>query len=178
MDKIATGGQEVGKKDLGLEAMSYGHVYVAQVSFGAKMNQTVLALREAEAYPGPSLVIAYSPCIAHGYDLRHNVEQQKRLVATGALPLYRFDPRRAASGQPPLQLDSGPPSAPMRSFMEQETRFRSVQRRDPERFRALLDRAARRAREHYSLYRQLAGVLPDENGDLPGNRPAREGESR
>ena len=83
--KFAVAGKEIPKKDLGLEAMSYGHVYVAQVAFGAKMNQTVQALREAEAYPGPSLVIAYSPCIAHGYDLSQNVEQQKRLVESGAV---------------------------------------------------------------------------------------------
>jgi pyruvate-ferredoxin/flavodoxin oxidoreductase len=158
--KFAIAGKESGKKDLGLEAMSYGNVFVAQIAFGAKMNQTVQAMREAESYPGTSLVIAYSPCIAHGYDLSRNVEQQKLLVGTGALPLYRYDPRRTAQGLPPLQLDSGKPTTPMKRFMEQETRFRMIQKQDPERFKTLLAAAQTRAEEHYSLYSQLAEVVP------------------
>ena len=90
-------------------AMSYGHVYVARVAFGAKDAQTVQAFLEAEAYPGPSLIIAYSHCIAHGYDLAHGCEQQKLAVDSGVWPLYRFDPRRVAAGRPPLQLDSAAP---------------------------------------------------------------------
>ena len=163
--KFATAGKAIPKKDLGLEAMSYGHVYVAQIAFGAKMNQTVEALREAEAYPGPSLVIAYSPCIAHGYDLRFNVEQQKRLVSTGAWPLYRYDPRHPASARPPLQLDSGEPKTKLSEFMKRETRFRMVEKQDPERFKALAEEAQRRAEDHYSIYRQLATVIPDSASD-------------
>ncbi len=162
--KFAVAGKETSKKDLGLAAMSYGNVFVAQISFGAKMNQTVQALREAESYPGTSLVIAYSPCIAHGYDLSRNIEQQKLLVGTGALPLYRYDPRRAAEGLAPLQLDSGKPTTTMKQFMEQETRFRMIQKQDPERFKRLLAAAQTRAEEHYSLYRQLAEVVPRANG--------------
>ena len=116
--KFAAAGKEIPKKDLGLEAMSYGHVYVAQVAFGARMNQTVEALREAEAYAGPSLVIAYSPCIAHGYDLSQGVTHQKLIVNSGIWPLYRFDPRRGATGESPLRLDSREPRESVRSFIE------------------------------------------------------------
>ena len=104
--KFAAAGKAIGKKDLGLMAMSYGHVYVARVAFGAKDAQTVKAFLEAEAYDGPSLIIAYSHCIAHGYDMAHGAEQQKLAVDSGVWPLYRFDPRRIAKGEPPLQLDS------------------------------------------------------------------------
>ncbi len=156
--KFAVLGKEVPKKDLGLEAMSYGHVYVAQVAFGAKMNHTVEALREAEAYDGPSLIIAYSPCIAHGYDLSFNVEQQKKLVAAGLWPLYRFDPRRGASGQPPLKLDSPPPRAPVSDFTAGETRFRMVEKLDRQRFRRLMAEAQRAAEQKYAIYSQLAGI--------------------
>ncbi len=156
--KFAAAGKEVQKKDLGLEAMSYGHIYVAQIAFGAKMNQTVEALAEAEAYPGPSLVIAYSPCIAHGYDLAHNVEQQKRLVASGLWPLYRFDPRRAAEGEPPLKLDSPAPRGKVKDFMQNEARFRMVEKIDRVRFRRLAAMAQEAAEQKYSIYRQLAGL--------------------
>ncbi len=104
--KFAAAGKEMPKKDLGLIAMSYGNVYVARVAFGAKDAQTVKAFLEAEAYPGPSLIIAYSHCIAHGYDMAFGTEQQKLAVDSGVWPLYRFDPRRIEAGQPPLQLDS------------------------------------------------------------------------
>jgi pyruvate-ferredoxin/flavodoxin oxidoreductase len=161
--KFAAAGKEVAKKDLGLEMMSYGHVYVAQVAFGAKINQVVEVLREAEAYPGPSLVIAYSPCVAHGYDLSQGAEQQKRLVDTGLWPLYRFDPRRAAAGQPPLRLDSGAPKAPVQSFMENEARFRMVERADRERYLELQRRAQLLAERRWNVYRQLAELrLEDE----------------
>ncbi len=156
--KFAIAGKEIPNKDLGLEAMSYGHVYVAQVAFGAKINQTVQALLEAEAYPGPSLVIAYSPCIAHGYDLAFNHVQQDRLVGSGLWPLYRFDPRRARAGEPPLQLDSRPPRLPVREFASQETRFRMVERQDPERYRRLMAESQRQAERSFAVYRQLAGI--------------------
>jgi len=172
--KFAMAGKEIPKKDLGLEAMSYGHIYVAQIAFGAKMNQAVQALREAEAYPGPSLVIAYSPCIAHGYDLVHGVEQQKKLVDTGAWPLYRYDPRRAAVGEPPLKLDSGPPKLPVHKFMQAETRFRMVEKRNPERFKRLVEEAQRRADEHYSLYEQLAGIVATPKPTEPAEAEATE----
>ncbi len=161
--KFATLGKETGKKDLGMEAMAYGHVYVAQVAFGAKYNQVVQVLLEAEAYPGPSLVIAYSPCIAHGYDLSQNVEQQKRLVASGLWPLYRFDPRRIESGVPPLQLDSKQPSTKVSSFTEHEARFRIVERQDRDRYRELLGRAQEAADQRWRVYEQLAGITYEES---------------
>ncbi|HET7177330.1 MAG TPA: pyruvate:ferredoxin (flavodoxin) oxidoreductase, partial [Solirubrobacterales bacterium] len=163
--KFATAGRETPKKDLGLLAMSYGHVYVARIAFGAKMNQTVEALREAASYPGPSLVIAYSHCIAHGYDLVHGAEQQKLAVDSGIWPLYRFDPRRLAAGAPPLALDYAAPRASAKDYMRNETRFRMVEKQDPERFRRFLDQAVRQAAQRYAVYRQLAGItVPQEDG--------------
>ena len=122
--KFAAAGKSIGKKDLGLLAMSYRTAYVAQVAFGAKDAQMVKAMLEAESYRGPSLVIAYSHCIAHGYDLVNGLEQQKRAVDSATWPLYRFDPRRIAAGQPPLVLDSGPAKIPVREYMREEARFR------------------------------------------------------
>ena len=109
--KFASAGKAGAKKDLGLMAMAYGHVYVAQVAFGAKDAQTLKAFLEAEAYPGPSLIIAYSHCIAHGYDMAHGLEHQKLAAESGYWPLYRFDPRRATRGGQPLVLDSAHPKA-------------------------------------------------------------------
>jgi pyruvate-ferredoxin/flavodoxin oxidoreductase len=171
--KFASAGKAISKKDLGLEAMSYGHVYVARVAFGAKDLQTVRALLEADAYPGPSLIIAYSHCIAHGYDLRYGAEQQKRAVDAGVWPLYRFDPRRLATGDPPLQLDSGPPKLPVERYMRNEMRFRMVEKLDPKRFKYLLERAQRDASERMAVYQQLAGLkLPrpeSEQGPTTGS---------
>ena len=156
--KFAVAGKEIPKKDLGLHAMSYGHVYVARIAFGAKMNQTVQALLEAEAYPGPSIVIAYSHCIAHGYDLARGVDQQRMAVDSGIWPLYRFDPRRALEGKPPLQLDSGAPKMKVQDYMRNETRFRMVEKQDPERFKRLIAAAQRNAGQRFAVYQQLAGI--------------------
>jgi pyruvate-ferredoxin/flavodoxin oxidoreductase len=112
--KFAASGKATGKKDLGMIAMAYGNVYVAQIAMGANMTQTVKALAEAESYPGPSLVIAYSPCIAHGFDLGKMMAHQKDAAATGFWPLYRYDPRLAASEDHPFTLDSRPPSSQYR----------------------------------------------------------------
>lgn len=170
--KFASAGKEIGKKDLGMEMMSYGHVYVAQIAFGAKMNQTVDTLLEAEAYDGPSIVIAYSPCIAHGYDLSQNVEQQKRLVGSGIWPLYRFDPRRGAAGEPPLQLDSRPPTIKVKEVLERETRYRMVEKMDPERYRRLAAERQRQTEERFSIYQQLAGIRVAVGDDEPADEPA------
>jgi pyruvate-ferredoxin/flavodoxin oxidoreductase len=156
--KFAVAGKETAKKDLGLQAMAYGHVYVARVAFGAKDTQTVRALLEAESYPGPSLVIAYSHCIAHGYDMARGPEQQKLAVDSGVWPLYRFDPRRVAAGQPPLLLDSPPPKISAKEYMRNETRFRMVEKLDPERFKRLLAMAERQAAQRFGVYQQLAGL--------------------
>ena len=156
--KFAEAGKEGPKKDLGLLAMSYGHVYVARIAFGARMSQTVQALQEAEAFPGPSLVIAYSHCIAHGYDMAFGAEQQKLAVSSGVWPLYRYDPRRVAEGEPPLHLDSGPPKTPLVDYARNEGRFRVVEKADPKRFQRLMKSAEKLARQRYAVYQQLAGI--------------------
>jgi pyruvate-ferredoxin/flavodoxin oxidoreductase len=157
--KFASAGKEVGKKDIGLMAMAYGSVYVARVAFGAKDVQTVRAFQEAESYPGPSLIIAYCHCIAHGYDMAYGAEQQKLAVDSGVWPLFRFDPRRVAQGQPPLALDSGDPKVSAKQYMRNETRFRMVEKLDPERFKKLLSMAERQAKQRVAVYKQLAGLM-------------------
>jgi pyruvate-ferredoxin/flavodoxin oxidoreductase len=156
--KFASAGKEVGKKDIGLMAMAYGHVYVARVAFGAKDVQTVRAFQEAESYAGPSLIIAYSHCIAHGYDMAFGCEQQKLAVDSGVWPLFRFDPRRVSQGQPPLALDSGEAKVSAKQYMRNETRFRMVEKLDPERFKKLSLMAEKQARQRVAVYKQLAGL--------------------
>jgi len=156
--KFATLGKDVHKKDLGLMAMSYGHVYVASVAFGAKDSQTVTAFQEAASYAGPSLIIAYSHCIAHGYDMRFGAEQQKLAVSSGIWPLFRYDPRRIAQGEPPLIIDIAPGRSKVEDYMRNETRFRMVESIDPERFRRLAVAAREHAARHVSLYEQLAQI--------------------
>jgi pyruvate-ferredoxin/flavodoxin oxidoreductase len=156
--KFAAAGKSMTKKDLGLLANSYGHVYVARVAMGAKMQQTVQAFLEAEAYPGPSLIIAYSHCIAHGYDMAHGMTQQKLAVDSGVWPLYRFDPRRLDTGEPPLHLDYGPIKARVADYMRNESRFRMVERTNPARFVHFLKQAQEGAQKRYAVYEQLAGV--------------------
>ncbi|MEQ1896765.1 MAG: pyruvate:ferredoxin (flavodoxin) oxidoreductase [Vicinamibacterales bacterium] len=156
--KFASAGKTVRKKDLGLLANMYGHAYVARVAFGAKMSQTVQAFLEAEAYPGPSMIIAYSHCIAHGYDMADGATQQKLAVDSGVWPLYRFDPRRVARGEPPMHLDYGPPKPLVAEYMRNESRFRVVERTDPARFKGFLKSAQDEATERYAVYQQLAGI--------------------
>jgi pyruvate-ferredoxin/flavodoxin oxidoreductase len=163
--KFASGGKTTGKKDLGMIAMAYGTVYVAQIAMGANMLQTVRAFNEAESYPGPSLIIAYSPCIAHGIDMANQMEHQKDAVATGYWPLYRFDPRMAASEESPFKLDSRPPTKPFVEFANTEARFSMLSRVNPERADVLIQAAQEDITERRRLYEQLAGI---ERG-LPGD---------
>jgi len=156
--KFASAGKSQPKKPLGLEAITFRTVYVARIAFGANMNQTVQALREAEAYPGPSLVVAYSPCIAHGYDLSTQVEQQKRLVKSGGWALYRYDPRRVLEGEPPLQMDSRRPTGKVNDYMKLEARFRMVEKMDPVRYKGLLELAQDNAEKRWAVYEHLAGL--------------------
>ena len=156
--KFAAAGKPVGKKDLGLLANMYGHVYVAKVAFGAKMAQTAQAFLEAEAYPGPSLIIGYSHCIAHGYDMAQGVAQQKRAVDSGVWPLYRFDPRRIEKGEPPLHLDYGPPKARVADYMGNESRFRMIERADPAQYKKFVAQSQAAADRRYLVYQQLAGI--------------------
>jgi pyruvate-ferredoxin/flavodoxin oxidoreductase len=160
--KFVMAGKSIPKKDLGMEAMSYGHVYVARIAFGADPNQATRAFIEADSYPGPSLIIAMSPCIAHGYDLRFNAEQQKLAAQSGAWLLYRFDPRRIEAGEPPLKLDSKEPTIPIEEYMLNETRFRMVERMHPGRFRSLANSAQKHAARRFWVYERMAEVsLPD-----------------
>jgi pyruvate-ferredoxin/flavodoxin oxidoreductase len=163
--KFAMAGKAVGKKDLGLMAMAYGNVYVAHVAFGAKDAHTVRVFLEAEAYPGPSVIIAFSHCIAHGYDMAHGLDQQKLAVDSGYWPLYRFDPTADARGESRLKMDSAAPKLDLGKYMRNETRFRVVEQQDPERFRDLLARAQEAVRRRFALYEELA------KGSTPPARP-------
>jgi pyruvate-ferredoxin/flavodoxin oxidoreductase len=154
--KFAVAGKNGAKKDLGLMAMSYGHVYVAQVAFGAKDAQTLKAFQEAEAYDGPSLIIAYSHCIAHGYDMSQGIEHQRMATDTGYWPLYRFDPRRAGTAQSPLVLDSPPPKGDVGALMALETRFQLTEQQDHAHYEALVERARHQIAKRAALYHGLA----------------------
>ena len=154
--KFAMAGKSRPKKDLGMIAMAYGSVYVAHVAFGAKDAQTVRAFLEADSYDGPSIVIAYSHCIAHGYDLVQGLDQQKLAVETGYWPLYRFDPRRLDRGENPLMMDSTTPKGDIGTYMANESRFRVVQQQDPERYKTLLAAAQKEVAFRFGIYEQLA----------------------
>jgi len=170
--KFASGGKGTAKKDLALIAMQYGHVYVARVAFGAKDNQTVTALREAESYDGPALVIAYSHCIAHGFPLHLGLEQQKLAVDTGYWPLFRYDPRLVAKGEVGLRLDSGAPKTELSKFMANETRFGILKNIDPTRASELAGKAQAQVRTHYALYQQLAAPKVVPAAAVPAVTPA------
>jgi pyruvate-ferredoxin/flavodoxin oxidoreductase len=166
--KFAASGKATDKKDLGLMAINYGHVYVASIAFGARDAQTVRAFMEADSYSGPSLLIAYSHCIAHGYDMQFGVDQQKRAVDSGIWPVYRFDPRRIAAGEPPLQIDMPGGKIPVQEYMRNETRFRMVERIDPERFRDFARRAQLGAERRVATYQHIAQLrLPVANPAAP-----------
>jgi pyruvate-ferredoxin/flavodoxin oxidoreductase len=154
--KFAATGKAQPKKDLGLLAMAYGNVYVASIAFGANDKQTLKALLEAESYEGPSLVLAYSHCIAHGYDMARALDQHKLAVQSAYWPLYRFDPRRADSGKPAMVLDSKPPKIKVSDFAYNEMRFRLLLKSDPERAAKLMDAAQEDASRRYRMYEQLA----------------------
>jgi pyruvate-ferredoxin/flavodoxin oxidoreductase len=167
--KFAVAGNARPKKDLGMLAMSYGNVYVARVAFGAKDAQTVKAFQEAESYPGASLIIAYSQCIAHGYDMAYGVEQQKLAVETGYWPLYRYDPRRAVNGESAFKMDSAPPKGDLAAYMRNETRFRMTENQNPDRYRELVKIAKHNIQERYRLYEKLekGRALPPPAAALP-----------
>ncbi|MCX2982608.1 pyruvate:ferredoxin (flavodoxin) oxidoreductase [Halieaceae bacterium IMCC14734] len=156
--KFSAGGKSTAKKDLARIAMDYESVYVAHVAYGAKDTQTLNALLEAESYPGTSLVIAYSPCIAHGVDMSFNHRQQKMAVDSGHWPLFRYDPRRAESGLNPLRMDSKPPSLPYREFVESETRFNMLWHSAPETAEKLLQQSQQEVQQRYLRYQQLAAL--------------------
>ncbi len=159
--KFSAGGKATPKKDLALLAMDYENVYVAHVAYGAKDIQTIQAFNEAEAYPGPSLIIAYSPCIAHGVDLKYNHKQQQLAVDSGHWPLFRYNPLNAKKGINPLHLDSKAPSIPYRDFVETEIRFNMLWRTHPEVAEELLAQSQQDVLHRYHFYEQLAGLSWD-----------------
>ncbi|MGH2660852.1 MAG: pyruvate:ferredoxin (flavodoxin) oxidoreductase [Actinomycetota bacterium] len=156
--KFAAAGKPVGRKDLGMIAAAYGNIYVAQVALGADNAQTIKALAEAEAWRGPSLIIAYSTCIAHGIDMSTSMSHQADAVKSAFWPLYRYDPRDIVDGRHPLRLDSKAPTIPVREFQAKEARFAMLARSRPEEHAELQKLAQADAEERWRLYQQLAGV--------------------
>jgi pyruvate-ferredoxin/flavodoxin oxidoreductase len=156
--KFAAGGKRTRKKDLGMIASAYGDVYVAQIAMGADNPQTVKALAEADAYPGPSLVIAYSHCIAHGIEMKFGMDQQKLAVDTGYWPLYRYDPRHAHAGEHPFRLDSRAPKLPVSEFMSREARFAMLARARPTDAAELAKLAQHDVDERWHVYEQMAEI--------------------
>jgi len=156
--KFAANGRDLPKKDLGMMAMSYGYVYVASVAMGASDRQTLQAFREAEAYEGPSLIIAYSHCIAHGLDLRLGLQQQDLAVKSGVWPLYRYNPELAAQGENPLSVDFKEPTIPVKEYAYNETRYRMLLQSDEERAEMLMQKAQSDAKSRWNLYQQMANI--------------------
>ena len=177
--KFSAGGKSTPKKDLALLAMDYEHVYIARVAYGAKDIQTMHAFHEAEAYPGPSIIIAYSPCIAHGIDLKNNHLHQQLAVDSGHWPLFRYNPLQAAAGKNPLHLDSKAPSIPYRDFIETEIRFSMLWRTHPEDAERFLAQSQQEVLHRYHYYEQLASLEWPEQGDLePPHRKLKAAESK
>ncbi|HZJ48390.1 MAG TPA: pyruvate:ferredoxin (flavodoxin) oxidoreductase, partial [Acidimicrobiia bacterium] len=146
------------KKDLGQIAMSYGNVYVAQIAMGANNTQAVKAIAEAESYPGPSLVIAYSTCIAHGIDMEHSMSHQGDLVAAGYWPLYRYDPRMVDVGKHPFRVDSRPPSIPFADVAVKEARYAVLSRVNPDHAAELMAQAQQDIDTRWDLYQEFTGI--------------------
>lgn len=154
--KFSAGGKATAKKDLGLLAMDYGNVYVAHVAYAGKDIQTLNAFLEAEAHDGPSIIIAYAPCIAHGVDMSNNHRQQNLAVKSGHWPLFRFNPNRIKQGKNPMQLDSPEPSIPYREFVMSETRFSMLWQSHPDDAEAFLAQAQQDVKNRYRYYKQLS----------------------
>jgi pyruvate-ferredoxin/flavodoxin oxidoreductase len=154
--RFAESGKGIPRKDLGMMAMNYGYVYVAQVAMGYSDTQTLRAFREAEAFDGPSLILAYSPCIEHGIDMAKGLDQQDLAVKSGMWPLFRYNPDRADEGKNPLQLDSKAPSVPLTEFAYNELRYRSLLKSNKERAEKLMKSAQAQVDKRWSLYEQMA----------------------
>jgi pyruvate-ferredoxin/flavodoxin oxidoreductase len=154
--KFAASGKPMPKKDLGLIAMSYGNIYVATVAFGANDMQTVRAFVEAEAYDGPSIILAYAHCMNHGIDMRSGTDNQERAVQSGHWPLYRFNPALAAKGENPLRLDSKMPKIPFEEYAYKEDRWMMLTKSRPEAAKQLLAQASEHVRRKWSYLEQLS----------------------
>jgi pyruvate-ferredoxin/flavodoxin oxidoreductase len=159
--KFAAAGKATPKKDLAMMAMTYGYVYVARIAMGGSDTQTIKAFLEAEAYEGPSLIIAYSQCIAHGYDLAHGMEQQKAAVLSGYWPLFRYNPDLVKEGKNPLHLDSKPPTLPLEKYIYNETRYTMLAQSKPDQARWLLQLAQEDVRARWKLYEHWAAMPVD-----------------
>ena len=168
--KFAAAGKPMGKKDLGLLANMYGHVYVARVAIGAKMAQTAQAILEAESYPGPSLIIAYSHCIAHGYDMAQGAAQQKLAVDSGVWPLYRFDPRGVASGRAAPAPRLRPPEGQRGRLHAQRIAIPHGRARRPRALQEVYRKSQEAAQRRYVVYQQLAGITVPTPGEGRGTR--------
>jgi pyruvate-ferredoxin/flavodoxin oxidoreductase len=156
--KFAAGGKPAAKKDLAMMAMNYGSVYVARVAMGGNDSHTVKAFLEAEAYNGPSLIIAYSHCIAHGYDMVYGLEQQKAAVQCGYWPLIRYNPALAHEGKNPFQLDSRPPTLSLKEYIYNETRYTMLVKSNPEEAARLLVLAQQDVNDRWKLYEHWAAM--------------------
>jgi pyruvate-ferredoxin/flavodoxin oxidoreductase len=156
--KFAAGGKPTPKKDLGMMAISYGNVYVANVAFGASDIQTVRAFIEAEAYPGPSLIIAYSHCINHGIDMLKGLDQQRMATDSGYWPLYRYNPLLKGEGKSPMQMDSKAPSIPLKDFVYNETRYRMLEQSNPVAAAGFLKDAQQFVTERWAALARLSQV--------------------
>jgi pyruvate-ferredoxin/flavodoxin oxidoreductase len=156
--KFAAGGKPARKKDLAMMAMTYGNVYVARIAMGSSDMQTVKAFLEAEAWDGPSIIIAYSHCIAHGYDMKHGLDQQKLAVQTGYWPLFRYNPALAIEGKNPFQLDSKAPALPLEKYIYNETRYTMLVHSDPKAAAELLIEAQDDVKVSWKMYSYLAAL--------------------
>jgi len=156
--KFAAGGKPGAKKDLAMMAMNYGTAYVAKVAMGGNDSHTIKAFMEAESYDGPSIIIAYSHCIAHGYDMVHGLDQQKAAVQSGYWPLFRYDPRLAAEGKNPFQLDSRPPSIKLKDYVYNETRYTMLTKSNPDEALHLLELAQKDVLDRWKIYENMVNM--------------------
>ena len=160
--KFASAGKRIGKKDLALQAISYGNVYVAHIAMGANPQQTLLAMREAEAYEGPSLILAYSHCIAHGFDMRKGLDQQKMAVASGHWPLFRYNPELRKAGERPFVLDSPRPRIELKEYAYNEMRYKILMKTDPKEAEHLMELAQELVDLRWETYEYMANQKPHE----------------
>jgi pyruvate-ferredoxin/flavodoxin oxidoreductase len=165
--KFAAKGKGIGKKDLGLIAMSYRYVYVAGISMGANDQQALKAMLEADAYDGPSLIIAYSHCIAHGIDMKNGLTQQKAAVQSGVWPLYRYNPANLVDGKNPLMLDSKEPTISVKDYAYQENRYRMLVQSDEARAEMLMTEAESNVKVRWDLYKQMAAMVYPKSEEAP-----------
>ncbi len=156
--KFAAGGKHTPKKDIAMMAINYGRAYVAHIAMGGNDGQTMKAFMEADAYDGPSLIIAYSHCIAHGYDMVHGLDQQKAAVNSGHWPLFRYNPTLAKENKNPFVLDSRAPSIPLKDYIYNETRYTMLVNSNPDEAKKLLDAAQENVNERWRLYQHMAAM--------------------